>query len=130
MKSASKILYLVSGILGLASIVGYLIFAVLFFVGPSIAFIADLFNKAAAQSGQSIPEEVVLGVCVIFGIMFIISAALSLVSALLCFKARKALDNNKNPGPHIAAIVFGVLGGNYLAIVPAVFAFIVNGKKD
>ena len=117
MEKAKRILFTVSGVL---SIVGIVLWFIL-----GIAFI--VLSNEIKPSADVTPEEAdaLKALFVVYGGLFIFFAVMSIVNAIICFKAK----NSNEKGIMIVSIVFGVLSGIGLNILASIFGLIVRNRK-
>lgn len=123
MKKASRILYLVSAILGVVIIAGYV------FAGCAIlanGHLLDEFIKQAGYDPATVDPEVFKTVVTTVAVVIFALAVFPLISAIL---AVAGTSKNAGKGLHIANIVFGALGGTYVVILAAIFGLISRNRE-
>ena len=129
MRNVSKILYLIGLIIGIIYLVSSVTLAVLGIVVVSNAQgIFDYITQSGADTqGLEITVEVIKGIgvgCVVASVFEIIFTAIGLAIR------GKAVTNLAAPTngatPHILAIVFGALSGNYLLLAAGITGVIAR----
>ena len=140
MLKASKILFLVGGVLAILGIICYILFAAGTFVcgGLAIAIaeggnpgqeIMDMFNKLIAETKMTIQE---IGAAFItMGVVFVVVSVFGIASIVLSFidKARP----NPGLGLLIPSTVIHLLAGNFVSLVGGVLAIVywaTKGRKE
>ena len=134
MKKASKILYLVGGIVAIVWSALFLIVGVLFIVLGSVGVgnIDAIMQYIAEQSpefaSKITPEmlEAVLGASIGFGVAMLVEVAINIVGALFAFRANK----EDQRWLAIVNIVFGLLGVTIAPAVGGIFQLITEGKEE
>ena len=127
MKKAANILFLIGGVYALVGLLSLVVTGVLLIVF-STSGLTDVIKQAIIDgsiqtSYQGTIEEVTKLVQITLltsGIIVLCFVPLCIVSSILSFKAR----NSRSHGLFIANIVFGVLSGNDVSVVGAIFALI------
>ena len=140
MKKASKILFLVGGVLAILSIIAYLLFAIATFVcgGVVIALseggtvdpkIADIFNKLAADTGLALAE--IGAIYITMGVVFAVLFVFSIASTVLSFIDRA--KENPGLGLLIPSTAIHLFAGNLVSLVGGVLGIVywaTKGKKE
>ena len=122
MEKAKKILFTISGILSIVSIVVFLVLAIVFMaVGNSVEAMEDLAN----DSTNDMDAEAFKALFLCLGVMFIFFMIFGIVNTILCFKGR----NSDSKGIMILNIVFGALSGIEINILAAIFGLIARNQK-
>ena len=130
MRKASKIIYLVGGILSIVAAVGFLITALIFVILPNTEAFVEAYNRGIADG--TISGNVTLaefqGVFAAISVPFFFWMAAAAINSVFSFIAFK----KDRPSTSLAVlnIVFGVLSCVEVNIVASVFAFIANGQED
>ena len=130
LKKAAQIVMLVGAILGIVSIVGLLIAAIVFFI---VGGNADLIRQMIADgtiktTAQGTPEEIAQVVATVFvalGVFCIVLVVPALVAAILGFKNKSVVSK----GGLIATIVLSVLGCNTVLLVGSILGVVVVGRE-
>ena len=128
MRNASKVLFLVGGIVSCVEALSYLIMGIVFiFLGTSEDVKNDLLKNYSASDlmrdlGNGVtPADAVQAVQAMYvalGVIFIIGIFLSAVNAVLAFKAR----NSNNKVLFILNIVFGFISGCIINAIGGILA--------
>ena len=140
MKKASKILFLIGGILAILAIVTYLLFAIGTFVcgGLAVAIaeganpgqeIVDAFNKACAEAHVTLKE--LAAAFMTMGIVFAVLFVFSIASTVLSF-IDKAKDN-PGLGLLIPSTAIHLCAGNLVSLVGGVLGIVywaTKGRKE
>ena len=130
MRKASKIIYLVGGILSIVAAVGFLITALIFVILPNTDAFVEAYNRGVADG--TISANVTLaefqGVFAAISVPFFFWMAAAIINSVFSFIASK----KDRPSTSLAVlnIVFGVISCVEVNIVASVFAFIANGQED
>lgn len=129
MRNVSRILYLVGLIFGIIYLVSSVTLAVLGIVAISNAQeIYDYFTQNATDTqGLEITVEIIKG----FGVGFVVASIFEIVFTSIGLAIRgRAVANLEAPTnsstPHILAIVFGALSGNYLLVAAGITGVIAR----
>ena len=137
MRKASKILFLIGGIVSIVCAIYWLVFGIICTVIPNLPEFYDAFIESwnkNPQPGVTADEAYAAfkGVMIALGVLLYITVACAGVNSFFSFKAFN--DTRKNGKPttaiNVLNIVFGVLGGVLVNIVGAIFAFVANGQED
>lgn len=100
MRKASKILYLIAGIVGIATFVLFVIFGLVSLVTGIMATDPEVMAQAGINQEQALAAQAAgIG----FGVFLLIAAVVTLVGAIIGFIARKGSKN-------MLALVFGIIG--------------------
>ena len=128
MRKASKVLFLVGGIVSCVEALSYLIMGIVFiFLGASEDFKNDLLKNYSASDlvrdlGNGVtPADAVQAIQAMYvalGVIFIIGIFISAVNAVLAFKAR----NSNNKVLFILNIVFGFISGCIINAIGGILA--------
>ena len=128
MRKASKVLFLVGGIVSCVEALSYLIMGIVFiFLGTSEDFKNDLLKNYSASDlvrdlGNGVtPADAVQAIQAMYvalGVIFIIGIFISAVNAVLAFKAR----NSNNKVLFILNIVFGFISGCIINAIGGILA--------
>ena len=122
MEKAKKILFTVSGVLSIISIVVFLILAIVFIAfGNNVEAMEELAN----DSTNGTDAEAFKALFLALGVMFIFFMIFGIVNTILCFKGR----NSDSKNVMILNIVFGVLSGIEINILAAIFGLIARNRK-
>lgn len=131
MRKASKILFLVGGILSFVNAFAFLIVTVTFIIigSPLLtqAFIDGLESGQIHSDIAGTPEEVARIIQMAFffiGIGYLFPAIFAIVSGIVALKARKV----KSRTIYILNIIFGFMGGVVVNSVGGIFALIDSYK--
>ena len=130
LKKAAQIAMLVGAILGIVSIVGLLIAAIVFFiVGGNADLIRQMIADGTIQTtAKGTPEEIAQVVATVFvalGVFCIVLVVPALVAAILGFKNKSVVSK----GGLIATIVLSVLGCNTVLLVGSILGVVVVGRE-
>ena len=139
MKKASKILLMVAGIFAVLSFLTAVVFAIIFFVAPSVPALQEqIANGIQYAIDEGAKEEVVevlewaadhLNVFTgIMGGSLLLSALFQAVSALFAFIGVTS-DGNKK-GLYIVNAIIGFLAGSLLQLVGGVLGIIGGGSSS
>ncbi len=130
MKKVANILFLVAGILSIVLTVTWISLSVMFFVFGSGAFkeliIKGLEEGWAHTDFPGTPEEAAFAIQIMFismGASFLFAGILSGINIFFSFRGR----NNDKKSIFICNIIFGIMSGNDVNVVAAIFGLI---KKD
>lgn len=100
MRKASKILYLIAGIVGIATFVLFIILGLVTLVAGIMATDPEVVAQAGITQEKALEAQAVgIG----FSIFLLIAAVVTLVGAIVGFIARKG-------GKNVLALVFGIIG--------------------
>ena len=122
MEKAKKILFTVSGVLSIISIVVFLILAIVFIAfGNNVEAMEELAN----DSTNGTDAEAFKALFLALGVMFIFFMIFGIVNTILCFKGR----NSDSKNVMILNIVFGALSGIEINILAAIFGLIARNRK-
>lgn len=132
MKKASSILLLIGGILEITAAVGFMIAGVvmLLFGTPVMTnLLREIATEAAKDSTTSVSVDTLMQIFmytfVSMGVTFLVTCVISVVGAILTFKASK----RQTRGLFIAAMVFGILSGTVVATVGSIFGLISSTRE-
>ena len=130
MRKASKIIFLVAGILSIVCAVGYLVTGLVYVILPNTDVWAEVCNEIMKDNPSLKPAdmEAIKTIVVTCGVLFLISVAFAGVNSFFSFKAWKQEKPSK--ALNVLNIVFGVLSGVIVNIVAAIFAFVANGQEE
>ena len=136
MKNASKILFLVGGIVSCVEALTYLIVGiVMIWFGTSEDIknemlksytVSDAIRDFGNGTTPADAVQAVQGLYVVLGVMFIIFIFLALANAILSFKARKS----ESKGLFIANIVFGFVSSCIINSVGGILAVIASNRDE
>ena len=122
MKTAQRILLIISGIGGILAAIIWFIVGMVFMIGAnSTEFVADWVD-----SNPELTIEAAKALLTCMAVIFLILMVLAIVSAVISFKA----SGTDSKGLLIVTIVFGVLSGVEIAIVGAIFGLIARNQKQ
>lgn len=132
MKRASNILLLIGGILEITAAVGFMIAGVvmLLFGTPVMTnLLREIATEAAKDSTTSVSVDTLMQIFmytfVSMGVTFLVTCVISVVGAILTFKASK----NQTRGLFIASMVFGILSGTVVATVGSILGLISSTRE-
>ena len=136
MKTASKVLLTVGGVIHIVNAVGFfmsslymIIASIAYFVTGSFAF-AEWFPVEEAGEEAGTAMGIAFMVCAIvfiaLSIMFIGFGILSIIASKKAFQAK----NERTKGLCITAIVLGAILDNTPAVVGGIFGLIALGKNE
>ncbi len=133
MKTPSKVLLTVGGILHIVNGVGFFVGALYMIIAAIAYFVTGtlaIANYFPMEEGDPEVMYTVFLVCailfIVFGIMFIGFAILSIIASKKAFQAK----NERTKGLFVAAIVFGAILDNVPAIVGGIFGLISSKKEE
>ena len=137
MKTASKVLLTVGGIVHIVNAVSFfmlclymLIAGIAYFVTGSFAFADYLFpvEEGAEEAGtiMGISFMVCAILFIVYSVLFVGFGIVSIIASKKAFQAK----NERTKGLFIAAIVFGAILDNKPAIVGGIFGLISAGKDE
>ena len=132
MRKASRIIYLVAAILSIFAALGYIGWGVFCIVGANtevfIEGVIEGYNKNPAPGVDALEFLAAAQALVIYcGVCLLISAACAGVNSFLAFKAHHEAKPSK--ALNVLNIVFSVLGGVFVNVVAAIFAFIADHQE-
>ena len=136
MRKASKIIYLVAGILSVVGAVFALGFGLFFVLSPYSEAFIESAKEAYKTSTTTLSFDEFLvtlqATMVTSGVFcFIFGVACGGVNSFLSFKAYAASKNGKpSKTLNVLNIVFGVLSCVEVNIAAAIFAFVANGQEE
>ena len=118
MKRVKRILFLVGGVLSIVMATSFFIVGLVFVVlGPTIgAYMAETDQQAA---------DIFLGVYLSVGLVFVFVSVLSLINAILSFKAM----NSNSKSLMVANIIFGILSDVIVNVVGGIIGFILIDRE-
>ncbi len=132
MKSASRILLLISGILSIVAAVLYLIFGILMLAmtGESgKAAMQEAINNGTVTVASGLTQEEAIaalqGMALAVGVVFMFLVVFCIINSVLSFKAR----NHQTKGLLILNIVFGALSGVLLNILGGIFGLVSRSNE-
>ena len=132
MKSASRILLLISGILSIVAAVLYLIFGILMLAmtGESgKAAMQEAINNGTVTVASGLTQEEAIaalqGMALAVGVVFMFLVVFCIINSVLSFKAR----NHQTKGLLILNIVFGALSGVLLNILGGIFGLVGRSNE-
>ena len=133
MKKASKIFFLVGGILSFIVAILFLTLGILFFTFSSDTFkdilLEGLRNGTIQTTLSGSEEEIVIAIQIIFrtlGVTFLVLTALPIVNAIFAFIARK----RENKALYILNIVFGFMSDVIVNAIGGIFGLISLKKPQ
>ena len=137
MKKASKIILIIAGVFGVISITAAVIFAVIFFIAPSVpelqAAIADGLQYAMDQGLEEQYYEMLEwaadNLAIFTGIVggsLLGNAFLTLLSTIFCFVSAGA---DKKP-LYVIDIILGFFCSSLLQLIGGILGLISGGKKE
>ena len=122
MEKAKRILFTISGVLSIISVVVFLILAIVFIAfGNNVEAIEELANDSTNGTDAEAFKTLFVGL----GVMFIFFMIFGIVNIILCFKGR----NSDSKNVMILNIVFGALSGIEVNILAAIFGLIARNRK-
>lgn len=137
MRRAAQILFLVGMILSIITAVSCCISGIVCIVAGGNAEFGEMLAKGFAElmqsanyNGSVAPEELaamIQGAYIGIGVWCIIIAAIAVVNAVFCSKAR---DGRPTRTTAILCIVFGILSSVMVSVVGAIFALICNSREQ
>ena len=130
MRKASKIIYLVAGIVSIVAAVAYLVWGIVLVVLPNTDGFHEIAQEIIKQN-PDIPdftEDIVKGIFIACGVCCLIACACAGVNSFLGFKAHK--EDHPTRALQVLNIVFGVLSGVEVNIAGSIFSFIADGQES
>ena len=137
MRRAAQILFLVGMILSIISAVSCGISGIICIIAGGNPALGETLAKAFADAmaaanynGSVTPEELaamIQGAYIGIGVWCLITAALAVVNAVFCSKAR---DGRPARSTAILCIVFGILSSVMVSVVGAIFALICDSREQ
>ena len=122
MEKAKRILFTISGVLSIISVVVFLILAIVFITfGNNVEAMEELANDSTSGTDAEAFKVLFVGL----GVMFIFFMIFGIVNIILCFKGR----NSDSKNVMILNIVFGALSGIEVNILAAIFGLIARNRK-
>ena len=122
MEKAKRILFTISGVLSIISVVVFLILAIVFIAfGNNVEAMEELANDSTSGTDAEAFKVLFVGL----GVMFIFFMIFGIVNIILCFKGR----NSDSKNVMILNIVFGALSGIEVNILAAIFGLIARNRK-
>ncbi len=122
MEKAKRILFTISGVLSIISVVVFLILAIFFIAfGNNVEAMEELANDSTSGTDAEAFKVLFVGL----GVMFIFFMIFGIVNIILCFKGR----NSDSKNVMILNIVFGALSGIEVNILAAIFGLIARNRK-
>ena len=119
-------MYLVSMILGIIGAVLLFIYGLALIICGCIPAVIEAIKEGAPEQYRDLAVGAYMGAMISGGVVLLFLGAFSVVSAVLCHKAR----TNGNRKLYITNIVFGALGGNEIAIAASILAIIAENKEN
>ena len=131
MRKASKIIFLVAGIVSIVIAVNLLITGLIFVILPNTEAFKQVVQDFIDQAKEPVPadfEKVLKGLFIGLGVCFFCFMVFAGINSFLSFKAFR----EEKPAKPLCVlnIVFGVVSLCEINIVAAIFAFIANGQES